>query len=64
MHRDKAVAKSVEEESALCMEKTAHLQQAKPLQMQAPTRGTWTVPRPPNRNVSYYINYYREKKES
>ena len=42
----------------------AHLQQAKPLQMQAPTRGTWTVPRPPKCNVDYYINYYTEKKES
>ena len=42
----------------------AHLQQAKPLQMQAPTRGTWTVPRPPKCNVNYYINYYTEKKES
>ena len=38
----------------------AHLQPAKPLQRQAPTRGPWTVPRPPKRNV----NYYTEKKES
>ena len=42
----------------------AHLQQAKLLRMQAPTRVTWTVPRPPKCNVNYYINYYTKKKET
>ena len=39
----------------------AHLQQAKPLQMQAPTRGPWTVPRPPKRNVNYYTEKQNPK---